>query len=81
MEKLKRLPDNVESGTSDKKSQCQDTSADTMKHPITSEKKSCKRLAFMATPRKQSRVTSIDSDSGSTTDYQSASEQNDSEQE
>ena len=35
----------------------------------------------MATPRKQSRVTSIDSDSGSTTDYQSASEQNDSEQE
>ena len=81
MEKLKRLHDNVESGTSDEKSQCQDTSADTTKHPMTSEKKSCKRLAYMATPRKQSRVTSIDSDSGSPTDYQFASEQNDGEQE
>jgi hypothetical protein len=76
MEKLKRLPDNVESGTSDEKSQCQDTSADTMKHPIT-------RLALMATLKKQSRVASIasDSDSGSPTDSQSASEQNDGEQE
>ena len=55
MEKLKRLPDNVESGTSDsdEKSQCQDTSADTTKRPMKSEKKSCKRLACMATPRKQ----------------------------
>ena len=52
-----------------------------MRHPMTSEKKSCKRLAFMATPRKQSRITLIDSDSGSPTDYQSASEQNDGEQE
>ena len=60
----------VKSGISDEKSQCQDTSADATKHPMTSEKKSCKRLAFMATPRKQSRVTSIDSDSGSPTDYQ-----------
>ena len=59
----------------------QDTSADTTKHPMTSEKKSCKLLACMATPKMQSRVTSIDSDSGSPTDYQSASEQNDGEQE
>ena len=66
----------MRSGTSDEKSQCQGTSADTMKHPITSEKKSCKRLAFMATPKKQSRVTSIDSDSGSPTAF----EQNYSEQ-
>ena len=35
----------------------------------------------MATPKKQSRVASIDSDSGSPTDYLSASEQNDGEQE
>ena len=35
----------------------------------------------MATPKKQSRVPSIDSDSGSPIDYQSASEQNDGEQE
>ena len=38
-------------------------------------------LACMATSRKQSQVTSIDSDSGSPTDYQSASKQNDGEQE
>ena len=48
---------------------------------MTSEKQSCKLLACMATPKKQSRVTSIDSDSGSPTDYQSVSEQNDGEQE
>ena len=52
MEKLKRLPDNVESGTSDEISQCQDTSADTTKHTVTSEKNSCKLLACMATPKK-----------------------------
>ena len=81
MEELECQTDNVKSDTSDKKSQGQDTSADTTKHPMKSEKKSCKRLAFMATPKKQSRVTSIDSDSGSPTDSQSASEQNDGEQE
>ena len=81
MEELECQTDNVKSDTSDKKSQGQDTRADTMKLPVTSEKKSCKRLACMATTRKQSRVTSIDSDSGSPTDYQSASEQNDGEQE
>ena len=71
----------MKSDTSDKKSQDQDTSADPTKIPMTSEKKSCKLLACMATPKKQSRVTSIYSDSGSPTDYQSASEQNDGEQE
>ena len=84
MEKLKRLPDNVKSGTSDEKSQCQDTSAVKTKHPMKSEKKSCKRLACMAIPRKRSKVTTMDSwfeDSGSHTDYQSASKQNDGEQE
>ena len=81
MEKLKRRFDNVKSGTSDEKSQGQDTSTDTTKHTMASEKKSCKPLACMATPKKQSRITSIDSDSGSPTDYQSASEQNNGEQE
>ena len=81
MEELECQTDNVKSGTSDKISQGHDTSADTTKHPITSENKLCKLLACMATPKKQSRVTSIDSDSGSPTDYQSASEQNDGEQE
>ena len=71
MEELECQTDNVRSGTSDEKSQCQGTSADTMKHPITSEKKSCKRLQFMATPKKQSRVTSINSDSGSPTESSS----------
>ena len=66
-----RQANNVKSVTSDEKSQCQDTSADTTKHPITSEKKSCKRLQFMATPKKQSRVTSINSDSGSPTESSS----------
>ena len=73
MDRVSRQMDKVKSVTSDKKSQCQDASPDTTKHPMTSEKKSCKRLACMATSRKQSRVTSIDSDSGSPTDYQSAS--------
>ena len=39
MEKLKRQFDNVKSDTSDKKSQGHDTSADTTKHPMTTEKK------------------------------------------
>ena len=81
MEALECQTDNVKSDTSDKKSQGHYTSADTTKHPMTSEKKSCKLLACMATPRKQLRITSIESDSGSPTVYQSASEQNDSEQE
>ena len=38
--------DKVKSGTSDKESQGQDTRADTTKQPMTTEKKSCKRLAF-----------------------------------
>ena len=74
MEELESQTDNVKSDTSDKKSQGQDTSADTTKvtkHPMTSEKKSGKRLAFMATPKKQSRVTSINSDSGSPTESSS----------
>ena len=81
MEELECQTDNVKSDTSDKKSQDQDTSADPTKIPMTSEKKSCKLLACMATPKKQSRVTSIDSVSGSPKDYQSASKQNDGEQE
>ena len=76
IEELGRQTDNVKSCASDKKSQGQDTSADTTKHPMKSEKKSCKRLAFMATPKKQLRVTSIDSDSGRPTAF----EQNYSEQ-
>ena len=74
---MKRLPDNVKSDISDKEPQGQDTSADTTKLPMTTEKKSCKLSACMTTPRKLSKVTTMDSwfsDSGSPTDYQSASE-------
>ena len=70
----KRQRDNVKSGT-DKNSQCHYR----MNHPKTSEKKSCKRLACMATPVRRSRDTSIHS--GSPADSQSAPEQSESDQE
>ncbi len=86
MTRTKRRTDNVKSGALDKDSQCRDTSADSVKHSKTSEKKSCKRLkksckclACMATPVKRSRGTSIHS--GCSADSQSAPEQSDSEQE
>ena len=84
MEELECETDNVKSDTSDKKSQGQDTSADTTKHPMTTEKNSCKLSACMATTRKQSKVTTMEPwfyDSGSPADHQSASEQNNGEQE
>ena len=75
----KRQTDKVISGTLDKNSQCCYTSADTMKHPKTSEKKSCKdlvksckRLVCMATPVKRSREILIHA--GSPADSQSAPE-------
>ncbi len=52
-----------------------------MKQSTTSYEKQCKCLAFMATPMRQSKVTSIDLDYCSPTDYHPASKQNDSEQE
>ena len=67
--------DNVKSGTLDKNSQCHDTT----KHPKTSDKKSCKCSACMATPVRQSRDTLIHSVSPA--DSQSAPEQSENEQE
>ena len=81
MDRMSRQMDKVKSGTLDKKSPGRYTRADTMKHSTTPEKRPCKHLACVATPGKQSRFTSINSDSGSPIDYQSASKQNDSEQE
>ncbi len=65
----KHQTDDVKSGSLDKNAECRDT----IKHPKTSEAKTCKRLVCMATQARQSRDTLIHS--GSPADSQSASEQ------
>ena len=81
IDKCSNQPDYVKSGSPDKKSQCRYTSVDATKQSTTSYEKQCKRLAFMATLVRQSKVTSIDLDYCSPADYHPASKQNDSEQE
>ena len=81
MEDLRCQEGPVKPSTSDKKPQRHKARADTNEHTKTSEKRPCKHSACVATVTlvKQLRDTLIHS--GSPTDYQSAPEQSDSEQE
>jgi hypothetical protein len=61
----------------DKKPHCRKTRADTSEHTTTSEKGPSKLLACVATPKKQLKDTSIDSDGPE--EYNSAPEEFDNE--
>ena len=77
MDDLRCQDDQMKSSTSDKKPHCRRTRADTSERTTTSEKRPSKHLACMTTPKKRLKDTSIDSDGPE--EYNSASEECDSE--
>jgi hypothetical protein len=77
MDGLRCQDDPMKSSTSDKKPHCRRTRADTSERTTTSEKRPSKHLACMTTPKKRLKDTSIDSDGPE--EYNSASEECDSE--